>query len=453
MAGSLTPRVRGSAPRDKNRGTRTRLRRDRRGAAALIAAIAAPVLLISAAMGVEVSHWATRQLDYQRSADTAALAGGAALARNDTPEQAANAAADVAELSGIAGGARSWSQASLVLTDNLITVTITNGVHNSADPAVLVSVQGAVPLVFSRLISTATQITLGAQAMAELGPQPCILTLGGSGAGISASGNVTMAMPGCAMYSDSSISMTGTVTVNAAALYASGGIRIGSNVNGTGTASAVQYAGVAPLSDPYASDSAVQNALAKASCAPTQPQPSPDKNNAVTLTPNTCYGSITISGSETLVFNGAGLYTINGSLTATGNSTQNTSIDGAGITIVSTGALSISGNFNNGAVTLTAPTAATAQNGAIPGILFASDTSVASSVVGNAPIPFTGLIYTPNATLSFNGTPTAASGGCDKIIARSVSMVGNAVLASACSNYNLNSFGILPNNSLVQLVE
>jgi len=409
------------------------------------------VVLISVAMGVEVSHWATRQLDYQRSADTAALAGGAALARNDTPEQAANAAADVAELSGIAGGTRSWSPTSLVLADNLITVTITNGVHNSADPAVLVSVQGAVPLLFSRLISPATQISLGARAMAELGPQPCILTLGGTGNGISASGNVTMAMGGCAMYSDSSISMTGSVTVNAAALYASGGIRIGSNVSGTGTNPAVQYAGVAPLSDPYTKDGAVQNALAKASCAPTQlPVVS---GNTVTLTPNTCYGSISISGSQTLVFNGAGLYTINGSLTATGNSSQNTTIDGAGITIVSTGALSISGNFNNGAVTLTAPTVTTAQNGAIPGILFASDTSVASTVAGNAPIPFTGLVYTPNAALSFNGTPTAASGGCDKIIARSVSMVGNAVLASACSNYNLNSFGILPNNSLVQLVE
>lgn len=451
MAGSPTPRVRGPAPTDGKSGAHACLWRNRRGAAALIAAIAAPVLLISVAMGVEVSHWATRKLDYQRSADTAALAGGVALARNDNPEQAANAAADVAELSGIAGGARSWSWASLVLTDNLITVTITNGVHNSADPAVLVSVQGSVPLLFSRLITTATQITLGASAMAELGPQPCILTLGGSGKGISAAGNVTMAMPGCAMYSDSNISMTGTVTINAAALYAASGITISSNVSGTGTNPAVQYAGVAPLSDPYASDSAVQNALAKASCAPTQlPAIS---GNTVTLNPNTCYGSISISGNQTLVFNGAGLYTINGSLNATGNSSQNTTIDGAGITIVSTGALSITGNFNNGAVTLTAPTIATAQNGAIPGILFASDTSVGSSVAGNAPIPFTGLIYTPNAALSFSGTPTSTSGGCDKVIAQSVSMVGNAVLASACSSYNLNSFGILPNNSLVQLVE
>ena len=317
MAGNPTPQVRDPASRDGNSGPRTRLWRDRRGAAALIAAIAAPVVLISVALGVEVSHWATRKLDYQRGADTAALAGGAALARNDTPEQAANAAADVAELSGIAGGARSWTPASLVLTDNLITVTITNGIHNSADPAVLVSVQGSVPLLFSRLITAATQITLGANAMAELGPQPCILTLGGSGNGISASGNVTMAMPGCAMYSDSSISMTGTDTIDAAALYASGGIRIGSNVSGTGTNPSVQYAGVAPLSDPYARDNAVQSALAKASCAPTQlPVVS---GNTVTLNPNTCYRSISISGSQTLVFNGAGLYTINGSLTATGN--------------------------------------------------------------------------------------------------------------------------------------
>ena len=451
MTGRPTPWVPRSASRDGNSRARTQLWRDRHGSAALIAAIAAPVLLIAVAMGVDVSHWATRSLNLQRSADTASLAGGVALARNDTPEQAANAAADVAELSGIAGGTRSWSPANLVLTDNEITVTMTNGIHNSADPAVLVSVAGSVPLVFSRLISTATQITLGARAMAELGPQPCILTLGGSGNGVRASGNVTMDMPGCSAYSDSNLSMTGSVTINAAALYASGTVGVGSNVSGTGTSPSVQYSGVAPLSDPYVHDSAVQNALAKASCAPTQlPLVS---GNTVTLNPNTCYGSISISGNQELVFNGAGLYTINGSLTATGNSSQNTSIDGAGITIVSTGALSITGNFNNGAVVLTAPTLATAQNGAIPGILFASDTRVASSVAGNAPIPFTGLVYLPNSSLSFSGTPTATSGGCDKVIAQSVSLVGNAVLASTCSRYNLNSFGIIPNNSLVQLVE
>ena len=209
MDRSGTRRVAGSLPLPARRTALARVGRDRRAAVSLIAAITAPVLLMAVAMGVEVAHWSTRKLDLQRAADTAALAGVAAIAREGSNFQAASAAANVAELSGIAGGTRSWSAGALVLSDNQATVKITNGVRNSYDPAVLVTVQATTPLLFSRIITAATSISLQATAMAELGPQPCVLTLGGAGNGISASGNVVMNLPGCAMYSDSSQSMQG----------------------------------------------------------------------------------------------------------------------------------------------------------------------------------------------------------------------------------------------------
>ena len=59
----------------------------------------------------------------------------------------------------------------------------------------------------------------------------------------------------------------------------------------------------------------------------------------------------------------------------------------------------------------------------------------------------------PNADLSFAGTPTSGSHGCAKIIAQSVSVVGNSRLESTCSSYQLNTFGTTPNNSLISLVE
>lgn len=457
MDGSRTSRVAGSPPRSGRPATLAQVGRDRRAAVSLIVAVTAPVLLTAVAMGVEVANWSTQKLNLQRAADSAALAGVAAITREGTNFQAASAAANVAEMSGISGGTRSWSPSALVLADNQATVKITSGLRNSYDPAVLVTVQGTIPLLLSRLITAATSISMQATAMAELGPQPCVLTLGGNGSGISASGNVVMNLPGCALYSDSSQSFNGSVTLNAAALYAAGTVNVGSNVTGTGTNTAIQTSGAPVITDPYATDTALQSALAQANCAPTVlPVKATNTTTGittVTLSPNTCYGSMKITGSDQLVFNGPGLYTVNGSLTVTGNSSQNTTIDASGITIASTGPISISGSFNTGAVTLTAATVSTAQNGAIPGVLFATSSNIASTVAGNAPIPYTGLLYMPNSSLSFSGTPSSASGGCDKVIAQSVSLVGDATLASSCSSYALSTLGALPNNKLIQLVE
>ncbi|MDE2581906.1 MAG: hypothetical protein KGL52_09745 [Rhodospirillales bacterium] len=415
-----------------------------------MAAISAPVLLLVMSMGIEVAHWSVAQIELQRSADMAALAGASALARNASVQQAASAAADVAEVDNITGtAARSWDPAALVLSDNNVTVTITNGVHNAADPAVLVAARQQVPLWFSRILTFATGISLGSTAMAELGPQPCILTLGGSGTGLTASGNPVIDLNGCSAYSDSTIKVSGSATFDASALYAGGTISIGSNVTGTATNPSKQVTGATPLPDPYANDQALQSALSRASCAPAQlPAVS---GNTVTLDPNTCYGSISISGSQVLSFNGPGLYTINGSLKVSGNT--GTSLSGSGITVVSTGAVSITGNFNSGTVSLTAATVTTAQNGAVPGVLFATTSTQSDTIGGGTPVPFTGLIYTPNASLSFSGTPMSGGTGCAKIIAKSVTVVGNANLASTCSSYQLTSFGNIPNASLIQLVE
>ena len=57
---------------------------DRRGAIALVAGIAAPVLLGAIALGVEVAHWSSVQLDTQRITDLAALAGAQSAASGAT---------------------------------------------------------------------------------------------------------------------------------------------------------------------------------------------------------------------------------------------------------------------------------------------------------------------------------------------------------------------------------
>lgn len=431
-------------------GRLRRLRHDHRASVGLLTGLSAPTLLMATAMGVEVSHWASVHTDLQRTADMSAIAGVAALARNETPQQAANAAANMAEMNGAPGGSRTWNPNTYVLSDNYISVAVTAGIRNSADSAVAVTVRSAIPLLFSRIMVRASSISLGATGTAELAPQPCVLALGSTG-GITVSGNVTASFLSCSLYSDSTIKMSGSVSIDAAALYATGKIATGSAVTGTAAATSAQNSGAPSVPDPYANDRTMLFALSQADCFPAQ-QPAVS-GNTVTMEPNTCYGSISINGTQALVFDGPGLYTVNGSITVTGNSSLGTSISGSGITIVSTGPLSVSGTFNSGAVVLTAATVNDATNGAIPGVLFATSSSKADTVAGTSAIPFTGLLYMPNAALAFSGTPSSASNGCAKVIAQTVSLVGNSTVASNCSDYNLATFGMIADNYLIRLVE
>ncbi|GAA4476183.1 hypothetical protein GCM10023157_06560 [Gluconacetobacter asukensis] len=52
---------------------------DRRGAVALLVALALPVLMGVLGLGIDVSYWAMTRLELQRVADIAAVAGGCAL--------------------------------------------------------------------------------------------------------------------------------------------------------------------------------------------------------------------------------------------------------------------------------------------------------------------------------------------------------------------------------------
>ncbi len=438
-----------------------RLRRDRRAAIALITALATPVLLMSVAMGIEIGHWSDVKLQLQRTADLAALAGAKSYAAGASAEAAANVAANVAEFNaGIGGAARSWTAASETLSDSQITVQITKGVNNPADPAVRVTVTRAVPMMFSRIAFSGGSVTMNATSLAEVGTtvntvQPCILTLNGGTTGAVAmpgttlNGNVQVDLSGCSIVSDGNTSLNGNVTLDASAIYAAGGITTNGSVSGTAAVSANQYPNSPPVSDPYASDAALQNAIAQASCSPAiQPAAS---NGAVNLYPNTCYGSISVTGRNTVVFNGTGLYTVNGSFSVAG--TSGTPIFGNGITLVPTGAISVPGNFSTGAVALTAATVATVANGAIPGVLFATVGTAGVTISGNAAIPFSGLIYAPNSAISLSGNATDGSDGCSEVISQTLTISGNMNLAANCSGYGLLNYGSVPNTTTIGLVQ
>ena len=408
-------------------------------------ALCLPPLALAVGLGIEASGWVvTQQGSLQRTADLAALAGALAYGRGATTQGAATQAANVAEINGAAGAAsisaRIWNEAAIppTLSDNLVTVQAVKGVVNPTDPAFAVTVQQSVPLLLATLALNRPSITLSATAIAEIvpsGPQPCLVTLGGdvngvtTGTDVTLSGNVDITANNCSIRSDAAVSVSGNVTINASSVYASGAITTSGNV----TVNAAEYTNQAQLADPYANWAPLQTALAGAACSGGATINTSGGN--LTLSPG-CYGGINDNNAALTL--SPGVYYVNGGINLSGNA----SLSGNGVTIVSTGTFSSSGNV---LISLTAPT-----SGATAGIAYASSNAQGSSFSGNEAMSFTGLIYYPNGILSVSGNAANGSAGCAEIVAQTVNFSGNANLAANCGAYGLPSYGSTTAPALVE---
>ena len=445
---------------------------DRRGAIALVAGIAAPVLLGAIALGVEVAHWSSVQLDTQRITDLAALAGAQSAASGATTQEAANAAANVAELNGASGAAiRTWNAVTNVLTDNTITVSLVNGVHTSTDKAFQVAITKSVPLVMAALISSASTETLRASATAEVistqawgGPQPCVAALktaGQGGTGITYTGWATMTAIGCSIRSNAGLTETGSGNWDTQGIFAAGSISIpfwvADKNNAGATLTPIANAGTIP--DPYASNTAVQNALAHAgtvtgssiacsnqNCGLANGAPNGTYNGSYcagqgtgtvncTLQPGN-YGSFNVTSGGPYYFTlEPGLYNFNGNI----NLTNYTVTTGSAVTIITSGTFNGANTFD---LTLSAPTAAqAASTGGIAGLALAGSTSGTVTVSGNPQISITGVMYFPNASFSGAGSTTAASSSCFELLAGNISLSGDSGYSGTCPQLSARSFG------------
>ena len=111
------------------------LRRDRRGSVGLWVALMAPVLSAALGLGIEMSGRSTVQIETQRNADAAAIAGtlyyNANTGAANLTQNAAMYAAHVAELNGASGtSSPTWTATTKTQTDNTITMQITSGIAN-----------------------------------------------------------------------------------------------------------------------------------------------------------------------------------------------------------------------------------------------------------------------------------------------------------------------------------
>ncbi|MDE2005754.1 MAG: hypothetical protein KGI51_04240 [Rhodospirillales bacterium] len=457
----------------------------RRGTIALIAALAAPVMLGAVALGVEIAHWSSVQLDTQRIADLAALAGAQSSASGATAQEAANAAANVAELNGAAGATtRGWNATTKVLTDNTITVAAVTGVKKSSDPAFKVTVRQQVPLLLAGLISSASAESIGAAATGEVvsnqawaGPQPCVVALqtaAQGGSGINYTGWATMNAIGCSVRSNAGLTETGSGAWNTQGIYAAGSVSIPfwvSDKNNAGAA-ANPTANAGTIPDPYGSDTALQTALSNVAstsgssiacsnqhCGLAEGTPDGSYNGSYcvgqgsgtvncTLQPGN-YGSFNVTSGGPYYFTlKPGLYNFNGNI----NLTNYTVTNGSAVTILTSGTFNGANTFN---FTVTAPTATDVKStGGVAGIALAGTTSGAVTVSGNPQVSITGVMYFPNATFTGAGSTTVASSSCFELLAASISLSGDSGYSGTCESYGTAAFGsTYSSSSLAELVQ
>jgi Flp pilus assembly protein TadG len=577
---------------------RAGLGRDRRATVAIYVALMAPVLSGAFALAVEVTGWSSVQLDIQRAADASARAGaiycynyqasnsGSSCLTNATAAQtAATLAARLAEVNGATGsGTPSWNSATSTYTDNLITAQIVRGVKSSSDSAVSVSVQTSVPLAISRVLTSQSSVTVSASSTSEVvgttsagtGGQPCMVALQKtvtSTSGITSSGSINVDSPACTLVSNTNFINTGGSSWTLAGIYAVGtigaasdptlSIPCGATINGTSNnngcspwpssgllqSNPAVHGSASAVSDPYASNTAMQAAVANAgsttgpnlecysqncyyganftgsisgttltvtavtngrltvgqtltgsgistkkgsttitalgsgtggtgtytvstsqtaaseAMAGWAPMPSATGTAAVYSSycsgqgsgSVTCYlqpgnyGGFSVSSGGPYTINyAAGGYVFNGNISLTNNSTNN----GSGVTIFTTGTFTGSNTFN---YTMTAPsttvmpTPTTAGPWQIAGVVLAGTTSdptggTGVTLSGSVNVNLTGVVYFPNATFSSQGSNglSNSTNTCLEIIAGNIAVSGNTYLASSCSSLNALAFSSQP---------
>lgn len=399
---------------------------DLRGSVSLMTAFLAPVLIMMLALAVEVTSWSLSTVELQRIADIAAWTGAQNYAGTNDAQAATGAAVDLAELNGVDSAAsRTWDVNAQTTTDNLTKAQIVSGIRDASEQAIKVSVSRIMTKSFANIFpSVSPSITLTATSIAEVTVArlpTCAVALsrtgGKSAAIIAMSSSAKIVAKGCSVRSNGSIVMSGSSIIDVTEVAAAGSI---SNSDSS------YYAGKTTLNaaatgDPLASFGPLQNALAAL------PRPGPTVvlagSAGLTIDPGD-YASIDVSDSAILTLN-PGLYNVSGHVNVSGSA----QIAGNQVTIISNGALTVAGS----AVIQAKQPDATSKAGGITGILFASKSTLASSISGSATVPAGGTFYYPNSDFSLNGSVAAGTLGCTLFITSTFAMTGSASVTTDCT--------------------
>jgi hypothetical protein len=438
---------------------------DRRGAIAVITALAATALMGFTGLAIDVTLWELTKNKMQGAADQAAIG------------------AVTAYLAG--GGANTTSQAKAISASygfthgqNGVTVSVTPVTPSPTgyDAAFTVTITQPQTLFFSGLFVSGATVGATAEA-ATISNGPCVLSLNGSASGaVTVSGSGALTLTNCDMDVNST-SSSDAVDSGGACIFAQnmnvGGGTSPTPSTGTGcTAGAITYSGkyktTTTTADPYTN----RTAPTPIACPlvnlplindPTSPsfvsyKGTYQPNSGTTIYPGTYCGGITVPASVSVTLHGPGVFIMTGNkgfIVQSGTPATNVSSTG-GVTIFLTssgagncGKIDVSGS--NTVVNLTAPT-----SGATAGIALWVDDTIANcpantqvSFTGGSTVSVTGAIYAPKNTVTYSGGSSAGN-GCTQIISDKLTISGPSYFQHNCSGTGVSDPANSARISLIQ---
>ncbi|MEO6224550.1 MAG: Tad domain-containing protein [Sphingomicrobium sp.] len=419
-----------------------RLIKDRRGNALVIAGAALPLVMGAAGLANDTIQWTLWKRQLQRAADSAAIAG----------------VYDRANASGSSNGTLAAVQHDLTL--NLHTrMGVLSGYPAVTYPAdsgamsdqVQVQLRIQQRLPFSSLFMSAapTIIATARAAAISSGGNACVQALetNASKTGITNSGNTTIYMPDCVMYSNSpssnSAAAGGSSSVTALAIATVGGVQQSNNwhvgaYRPYSTALTDPFANVNPVASDMKCAGHLNNQgtwVADALTEATNMAAARAQDGSVA----NCWSSLSVGSNKSLTVpaNFGPIYVNGGSASLQGTF----NCTGCAIVLTNKTASSPIGSITSNAqanTTIVAPTTGPFNGIAIYQDRRAADCSGCSKLNGGSASTITGAVYFPSSEIWFNGgtSPTAT---CTMLVARRVTLTGNSNFKglSQCINEGL----------------
>lgn len=400
------------------------LRLDRRGSVAMIAAIVAPVMIVLMVITIEVTSWSLTKMELQRMADAAAWAGALQYVATNDPQAATLSAVQMAEINNIPSSEQyNWDPSTLTSTNGLTTASMIQGNTSGGETTLTATVTQKIDNALSLMLSGNTAfLVVSAAATMQITSNvvqipKCLTALGGGNSSISMSGSSLVRSSGCSIQANGGITMGGSSILDVDGTYSVGGVQNA----GTSYVSGGQTTVASPYSNPYANYGPLVKAFGLLSSGGTTE--TLGLSNQASIGPGT-YSSITVSQSAILTMQ-PGLYIVNGDV----NVSYSAQIQGTGVTIVSSGSLTVIGS----AIISLSPPDANSTTGGVPGFVFASKSTVDSGFGGSSSLPYGGIIYYPDGTMNLSGSFTSGAAGCTQFLANQLNLSYSANITTDCS--------------------
>jgi hypothetical protein len=398
-------------------------------------AIATPVLLGMAGIGLETGSWYLDKRAAQTAADAAAYAGALQRIRGSGA---------AVQQSGIDGATRNG-----FTNGGAVTVAVHNPPVIGPNAGRLNAVEAIVTKKDQLLLLSLLQrgeMTIAARAVAAIQTTgtACVLALDQTASGaVTNNGNATIDMLGCTVAANSTsstaITISGSTVLNAYSLWTTGDYSQTGSSSYSFTNPPMTHAW--PIVDPYAG-------LTIPSLSGCDQNGTKANSGSVSFSPGVYCNGLSIGAQATVTFQPGTYYIDRGDMVINAGAVVrcDCTAPGSGVTFVftSTGDASQIGTvrINGGAdVVLQAPTDPSYP---YPGLLFVQDRRAPSTSTaklnGGSTMTLTGSVYFPSQVTEWNGNNSSTGSNCVQIVALRVVFIGN----SRIENNGCQAHGIDP---------